>query len=192
MRALKLLPFLALALTSLLMAACETSGVRNEPEPTYQEAANDLLRPTNYKAIDMLMGRDAGPASASNQTSAFSALIVTTLADVNALEKSSALGRLVSEHIASRLTQNGHKVVELKMRNSVYMKLNQGEFILTREIKEVAAEHNAQGIIVGLYAASDRFVQITLKLIDPATGLVLASHDYVLPQDRQVKSLLRK
>ncbi|MDR1935305.1 MAG: hypothetical protein LBS49_06960 [Candidatus Accumulibacter sp.] len=194
MRALKLLPFMALALASLLLAACETmgSGANGEPDPTYEEAANDLFRPTNYSATDALMGRKPGPASASNQSSAFSALIVTTLADVNALEKSSPLGRLISEHIASRLTQNGHKVVELKMRNSVYMKRNEGEFVLTREIREVAAEHNAQGVIVGLYAESARFVQVTLKLIDPATGLVLSSHDYALPLDKQVRSLLRR
>jgi hypothetical protein len=35
-------------------------------------------------------------------------------------------------------------------------------------------------------------VQVTLKLVDPGSGVVLASHDYTLPLDKQVKSLLRR
>jgi TolB-like protein len=148
-----------------------------------------LLRFTNYLAIDTLMGRR--PSSASNQPSG-GALIVATVANVDALEKSSTLGRVISEHVASRLTQNGHDVVELKVRNSIYMKNNEGEFLLTRQIKEVAAAHNAQGVIVGSYAISSRFVQVTLKLIDPESGLVLSAYDYTLPQDKQVKSMLHR
>ncbi|MDR3300874.1 MAG: hypothetical protein LBU43_13005 [Candidatus Accumulibacter sp.] len=191
MRTLKLLLILPLALSGFLMAGCETTP---ESEPTYEEAANDLLRFTNYLAIDTLMGRIAKPASASNQPSALAgaALIVATVANVDALERSSTLGRVISEHIASRLTQNGHGVVELKVRNGIYMKNNEGEFLLTRQIKEVAAAHNAQGVIVGFYAQSARFVQVTLKLIDPESGLVLSAYDYTLPLDKQIRSMLRR
>jgi TolB-like protein len=189
-RTLKLLLILPFALAGFLMAGCETTP----DEPTYEEAANDLLRFTNYLAIDTLMGRVGKPSSASNQSSAFSgaALIVATMANVDALEKSSTLGRVISEHIGSRLTQNGHSVVELKVRQSIYMKNNEGEFLLTRQIKEVAAAHNAQGVVVGFYAISSRFVQVTLKLIDPESGLVLSAYDYTLPLDKQIKSMVRR
>ena len=34
-------------------------------------------------------------------------------------------------------------------------------------------------------------LHVTLKLVDPSSSLVLAAHDYTLPLNRQVKSLLR-
>ncbi|MDR1709633.1 MAG: hypothetical protein LBS70_07940 [Candidatus Accumulibacter sp.] len=189
MRALKLLPALALAAAGLLASGCETVGAR------YEDAANSALLRANYTAIDRLMGLQPAPASASNQPakpSGLSVLVVATVANIDSLERSSTLGRVISEHWASRLTQNGYKVVELKVRNSVYMKQSEGEFLLTREIKEVAAAHDASGVIVGVYGESSASVYVTLKLVDPTNSLVLASHDYALPLTREVDSMLRR
>lgn len=181
-------------LTSLLLAACETTPkMQVEPEPTYEEARNHPLRQANYTAVDQLLKQVAPPSTTSNRPgSGESPLIVATLANINALEQSSTLGRFISEQVASRATQLGRSVVELKVRNGIYIKRNEGEFLLTREIKEVAAAHKAQGVIVGTYAESATFVHVTLKVIDPATSLVIAAHDYSLPLDRHIKSMLKK
>lgn len=178
-----------------LLAGCELQPQRVavQAEPTYEEARNLPLRAANYAAADELMKRVSLPVMTSNRaTGAEAPLIVATLANIDALEQSSTLGRFVSEQVASRLTQAGRNVVELKVRNGIYMKRNEGEFLLTREIREVAAAHKAQGVIVGTYAESAGFVHLTLKLVDPSNSLVLAAYDYSLPLDRQVKSMLRK
>lgn len=189
MRALK---YLSLAVVAVSLAACET--VPNSPasvEPTYEQAKNHPLRLANYQAAEALIKAGVGPVSTSNQPMVGdSPYIVATLANIDALEQSSTLGRIVSEQIANRLTQLGKQVVELKVRNGIYMKRNEGEFLLTREIKEVAAAHRAQGVIVGTYAESSGFVHISLKLVNPENSLVLAAHDYSLPLDRQVRSML--
>lgn len=188
---IRLLPFVALG----LLAACDTTMPRPVApiEPTYEEARNLPLRTANYAAADELMKSLALPSSTSNRGSGGDApLIVATLANIDALEQSSTLGRFISEQVASRLTQTGRSVVELKVRNGIYMKRNEGEFLLTREIREVAAAHKAQGVIVGTYAESASFVHVTLKLVDPSNSLVLAAYDYSLPLDKQVKSMLRK
>lgn len=188
---IRLLPLVALG----VLAACDTTMPRPVApiEPTYEEARNLPLRTANYAAADELMKSLALPASTSNRGSGGDApLIVATLANIDALEQSSTLGRFISEQVASRLTQSGRSVVELKVRNGIYMKRNEGEFLLTREIREVAAAHKAQGVIVGTYAESSSFVHVTLKLVDPSNSLVLAAYDYSLPLDRQVKSMLKK
>jgi hypothetical protein len=46
--------------------------------------------------------------------------------------------------------------------------------------------------MVGTYADGNTFVFVSLKLIDPANGVILSSHDYALPMDRQVRRLLTK
>lgn len=190
MRTLKLLT-LAAAVT-LATTACQTTNTLYSAEPTWEQADQDRLREANYKATTALMAQYVRPVStANNRNENGSALIVATLANVNALEQSSTLGRLISEQIASRLTQSGQPVVELKVRNGIYMKRNEGEFLLTREIREVAAAHNAQGVIVGTYAEGADLVYVTLKLVDPSNSLVLAAYDYTLPVNRQIKSLIR-
>ena len=99
---------------------------------------------------------------------------------------------LISEQVASRMTQMGYSVLELKIRNGVYMKRNEGEFLLTREIKEVASTHNAQAVVVGTYAESATLVHVNLKIVNPATIVILAAYDYALPLDKQIASLIRK
>lgn len=189
---MRTLKYLGLAVVAVSLAACET--VPNSPasvEPTYEQAQSHPLRLANYQAAEALVKAGVAPASTSNQPMAGdSPYIVATLANIDALEQSSTLGRIVSEQIANRLTQVGKQVVELKVRNGIYMKRNEGEFLLTREIKEVAAAHRAQGVIVGTYAESAGFVHISLKLVNPENSLVLAAHDYSLPLDRQVRSML--
>ena len=189
---MRTLKYLGLAVVAVSLAACET--VPNSPasvEPTYEQAQNHPLRLANYQAAEALVKAGVAPVSTSNQPMAGdSPYIVATLANIDALEQSSTLGRIVSEQIANRLTQVGKQVVELKVRNGIYMKRNEGEFLLTREIKEVAAAHRAQGVIVGTYAESAGFVHISLKLVNPENSLVLAAHDYSLPLDRQVRSML--
>ena len=63
-------------------------------------------------------------------------LIMATIVNIDALEQTSMLGRLVSEQVSTRLAQGGLKMLEMKLRNSVYLKRNQGELMLTREIGE--------------------------------------------------------
>lgn len=196
MRALK---YLGLAAVAVTLAACETAPKAPvSQEPTYEQAQNHPFRLANYQAAEALIKSIAtAPVSISTNNyrlaepaAGDSPFIVATLANIDALEQSSTLGRIVSDQVANRLTQLGKQVVELKVRNGIYMKRNEGEFMLTREIKEVAAAHRAQAVIVGTYAESVGFVHISLKLVNPENSLVLSAHDYALPLDRQIRSML--
>lgn len=192
MRALSL----SLVLVSgLFLSACETNPKAVAlAETTYEQASNNPFNAVNYRAVGELMKRYQGPASASNTVGSVSGapFIVTTLVNIDQLEQSSTLGRLISEQVTSRMAQMGFGVVELKVRNGVYMKRNEGEFLLTREIKEVASAHKAQAVIVGTYAESSTLIYVSLKLVNPANSMILAAHDYALPMDRQIRSMLRK
>jgi TolB-like protein len=179
-----------------LLMGCETAPVQNaQQEPTYEQAQNNSFQAANYTAVTELLKRmPAGAVSSSNSGNDGSnaPFIVATLVNIDQLEQSSTLGRLISEQVASKMTQLGHNVLELKVRNSVYLKRNEGELLLTREIREVASNHRAQAVIVGTYAESATLVYVNLKVVNPATNVVLAAHDYALPLNKQVRSMLRK
>lgn len=183
------LAYSALADAGLLLSACETlpKAGGGTPEATYEQAQNNAFNAANYTAVAELMKRYPVAVPPSNAP-----FIVATLVNIDQLEQSSTLGRLISEQVASRMTQLGHGVLELKVRNGIYMKRNEGELLLTREIKEVATTHNAQAVVVGTYAESSSLVYVNLKIVNPVSSVVLAAYDYALPNDKQIQSLIRK
>ena len=117
-------------------------------------------------------------------------MLVATLVNIDALDRSSTLGRLISEQVAARFAQQGRRMIELKLRNNMYMRKSEGELALTREITEVARQHNAKAVLLGSYGLSGDSVFINLKVVQPGSTLVLAAYDYVLPLNREIRSLL--
>ncbi|UGQ48837.1 FlgO family outer membrane protein [Massilia endophytica] len=173
---------LALLLPLLLLAACSTTPPKEEPN--YATVASNQFVAANYKAADTLLAQLSGRLLAEKP------LIMATVVNIDALDQTSTLGRLVSEQISTRLSQGGLKMIEMKLRNNVYLKRNQGELMLTREIGEVAQNHNAQAVVVGSYAETSDMVFINIKVVQPQNNFVLAGHDYVLAKEGIVRSML--
>lgn len=169
-------------LLGIIIAACSPYPTKNEP--TFEEAAQNPFIPTNRAAAASLM------AQAKNNLFSNQPLIVATLVDINVLEKSSTLGRMISEQISAVFSQAGYQMIEMKFRETVYMKRNEGELLLTREITEIAKQHNAQAVIVGTYGIAADLVYINLKVVQPGTNYVLAAYDYALPIDTNIRMML--
>jgi hypothetical protein len=139
----------------------------------------------NYKAADTLVQQ------AKSQLVTDRPILVATIVKTDALDASSTLGRITSENVASRFTSAGYRVIEMKFGNSVYMKRNEGEMVLTREISSIAKTHNAQGVVVGSYGVGSESVYMNIKLVRPgAENIVIAAHDYVIPKNKEVDDLL--
>lgn len=168
----------------LLLAACSTPS--GKEEGNYSTISSNQFIDANYKAADSLRHQLTGKLSADKP------LIMATIVNIDALEQTTTLGRLVSEQLSTRLAQGGLSMVEMKLRNNVYLKRNQGELMLTREIGEVATAHNAQAIVVGSYAETSDMVFINVKVIQPNTNFVLAGQDYVLAKESIVRSMLQR
>ncbi len=180
------LTLLAALLASLAAAGCATDAARQPvPEITYAQAANSELVATNYRAADALMAQFGG-------TTAGGPLIVATVVNIDALEQSSTLGRMLSEQLSARFSQRGWQMVELKLRGSIYMRRGEGELILTREISDIARSNKAQAIVLGSYAIGAGAVYVNLKIVQPVSNAVLAAYDYVLPANPEVRSLLSR
>ncbi|MEQ1600932.1 MAG: FlgO family outer membrane protein [Methylophilaceae bacterium] len=170
-----------------LLTACESVETRaDNSRAAYQQstAVNPFIR-ENYKAADALLAQLSGKLRAEQP------LIIATTVNINALEQSSTLGRLISEQVAARFSQSGLKLIEIKFRDSMYVKQDQGELMLTREINEIARKQNSQAVIVGTYGESTDDVFVNLKVIQPNTNIVLAVHDFAIPKNKNVISLLR-
>ncbi|MDR0528274.1 MAG: hypothetical protein LBG69_01485 [Zoogloeaceae bacterium] len=169
---------------ALAQTACVRARVAAYRPVAYDEVAqSDLIR-ASYRSADALI------AQAGAQISPQFPIIVATLVNLNALEESSPLGRLVAEQLGARLTQQGFRVIELKIRQNLYMKREEGELMLTRELKDIARQHEAQAVMVGTYTESADRVFLNLKLTRIDNSMTLAAVDYALPLDMNIRALL--
>lgn len=143
--------------------------------------------PANYRAAEALMAQLNEHGRLPPRTT----LLMGTLVDIDVLERSSTLGRLISEQVSARFTQADYRMVEMKFGKSIYMSKGQGELMLTREIHELADTYAAPAVVVGTYGQSKDFLFINLKVIQSNTNVILAVHDYALPMDANTRELLR-
>ena len=117
-------------------------------------------------------------------------LIVTSFANVDDLKNSSTFGRIIAQQVGSGFSSRGHPVIELLLRDTVYIGIKEGEFLLSRALKELSVEHDAQAVIVGIYAVGANNVYVTTKLIRASDSVVIAADDFALPLGPDVKKLV--
>ena len=95
----------------------------------------------------------------------------------------------MSEQIGSRLSQLGYTIVESKLRGTLAVNGN-GEFMLSRDARKIAAAHDAQAVVTGNYAAGSESAIVSLKLIRLTDAKVLAAFDYSMPMGPNTRSLM--
>lgn len=176
---------LASSVAMVFLSGCATDTAKSVPEPSFQSVANSPFVATNYSVADALIAQFAGAPSGGP-------LIVATVVNIDALEQSSTLGRLISEQVSARLAQRGFTMIEMKFRSSIYMKRGEGELVLTREIGEVARNNKAQAVVLGSYGVGGSSVYVNMKIVQPGNNTVLAAYDYVLPYNGEIRSLLTR
>lgn len=166
------------------LSACVGTGKQPVVVTPYMPPAISDITRSSYDAADALIAQIR--ASIPPET----AVIAATLVNINNLESSSPLGRLVTEQISARFVHSGYQVVEVKLRNQIYLKRNEGELVLTREVRDIAKKHNAAIVVAGTYVDGKDRVFLNLKVIRLEKNIVAAAHDYYLDKDALVRSLL--
>jgi TolB-like protein len=190
-----LIGIVAVGFLLLGLTACETTspkgmhvhpkvGLNTLTKLFEQEVTDDDLVGSSHRAADSLI-KKAG-ARLDMQRSIAAASFV----NIDDLSESSSFGRIVSQQLASRLSGHGFQIIEMLLRKSVYIQQQAGEFLLSRELKNISKEHNVQAAIVGTYAVGKNSVYVTAKIVDSASSIVIASHDYELVLGPNTRSLL--
>ena len=171
-------------------AAATLAGCAKQPAPaayqapTYTDAALNPFITSSRSAVDALVqGMDMAQLG---QTP----VLVATMVNVNDLSRSAPLGRTLSEIYASRLSTHGFNVIEMKLRGNVYVREGTGELLLSREIRDIASNHNAGLVLVGTFSAATQYTYVSMKLVRTADSRIIRSYDYALPNERDVQRML--
>jgi TolB-like protein len=118
-------------------------------------------------------------------------IISASFANIDNLSASSTFGRMASEVISAGLTKRGYKVVEVKMRESLFIKQRAGEFMLSRHLKDVSKEHDAQAVVLGTYAIGGENLYVSARVVRTTDSVVIGSHDFSLPLNRDIRHMLK-
>jgi TolB-like protein len=116
-------------------------------------------------------------------------IMVTTFVDNNDLNKTSKLGRLLQEHIASKIVQLGYTVREIKLANTIRIEPKSGETILSRELARISNEIKAQAILVGTVSRTDHMLYISARLVAPENKNIIATYDHQLYMDNNLLAM---
>jgi TolB-like protein len=177
------LPLACLTLLGACVPAARDYSMPDLYETHFIPPADADVAAVSYAAAERLMNQVGEPLDPGKP------ILVTTLADVDDLDRSSALGRMIADQLASRISQLGYSVVESKLRGTLAINHN-GEFALSRDVRKISAAHTAQLVLAGTYAAGATEIYVNLRLVRLADARLVASFDYALPVGPNTRSLL--
>ncbi|SDB21118.1 hypothetical protein SAMN05660653_01011 [Desulfonatronum thiosulfatophilum] len=161
-----------------------------QPGRSHSDSARHAVRGFHGIAHALADGLDHNLVQHVDRTKT---ILFTSLVDLDDLNASSTFGRLLGEQIASRMSQLGYRIVELKLRQgSMIISENAGEMVLSRNLREVRSSHDAQGIIVGTYTVLSDSIIVTVKLLSTLDGSILSTQDATLRKTSELHELVAK
>jgi TolB-like protein len=115
-------------------------------------------------------------------------VVVTTFVNLDNMKETSSLGRLIAEDLIHELQVRGWKVFDIRLAKDIVVK-PQGEFSITRDIRNIRNYYRVNSVITGTYAVTSNSVIVNARIIDVKTGVVVSTGQIVLPIE-DVASLL--
>lgn len=155
------------------------------PPPIPLALSADPLTRANEEAADRLVlhARAAGVDERA-------LILIASLVALDDIKTSSPLGRLVAEQVAGRLVQHGLGLKDVRLRDALVIRPDQGELILSRDAQELARQHQAQFALIGAYTRAREATRISLRLVRLDDARVIAAANYAVEVDERTNPLL--
>lgn len=171
------LPLLLLA-TLILISGC----VSRAPVNYDRDIPVDLLAELQVAAQILLQD----PAAINTQRP----VLTSAPVNIDNLQQSSTFGRQTTEVFGTEVARAGVPVIDISIRDTVFIREDTGELGLSRELRDLSMAHNAQAVLVGTYAVGAHTLYVNIRLIQPTSRLILAAHNFSLPMNRDLRTLL--
>ncbi|WP_217125522.1 FlgO family outer membrane protein [Hydrogenophilus thiooxidans] len=121
--------------------------------------------------------------------SAYPAVLAATFVNLDRIDDTAPLGRLLTEGLVARLQVRGWNLYDVRLSKAVAV-TPEGEFVLSRDPKRLEYQYAAAAALTGTYSVTSNEVILHARITDVATGVVVASSEVRLPIDDTVAHLL--
>ena len=176
----------AIFLPGLLIAGCSSDYLASSLSPDRYTADIDLIDANRQAARQLLHEQDS-------KISKSKPIINVTFASLDNLDQTTPMGRLISEQIATEMSKQGYRLMELRVRQEeILIEKQKGEFVLTRDTTRLLKSHDAQAILAGTYSVASNILFVTSKLINPNDNTVINAHSYDIALGPNALALLNR
>ncbi|MFC3022393.1 FlgO family outer membrane protein [Vibrio zhugei] len=110
-------------------------------------------------------------------------IAIASFVDLQNLDATNWLGNTVSEGFINQFQQRGFKVIDFKTTGSIQV-TGEGDFVLSRDWKELSKEQQIQYIVTGTMVRQDDGVLVNARVIGLQSRIVVATAEGFLPADR--------
>jgi len=110
-------------------------------------------------------------------------ILVSTLVNNDDLNDTSSFGRSFQNNLIAGFVSRGYAVNEIKLRRDMLVEVHKGEFMLTRDLQEMAGKQRAQAIAVGTYTLANRVLYLSVRLVSPHNQAIRAAYETKLYLD---------
>ncbi len=181
----------SISLTILIWAIVSMSGCskRYHDVPSYMPV--NMGNPHNFGVGSFKTSYIADQIDYYYRGTSSGPIGVTTMVNLNDLYSTSAFGRIFAEQLISELVMRGYDVIELRQGDALRFLSDAGEFSLSRDVGSIRKSHDLAAILAGTYIASPETVYVNVRLIDPASSMILSSGSVEVSKNYEVAKLLR-
>lgn len=168
---MKAFPIVLLTLAALAGCATEhLSAVAVIPPPPPEKVAK--IVPSFTQSVEASVSRLSSTLVPNYKDAR---IAVATFVSVNALEKGEGLGRILADISANQLVKEGLKLTEVKTRKDLAILNGEGEFILTRQTKQLLSSNSVDVVVSGTYAHMGDKTIVAMKALNAKTGAIVAA-----------------
>lgn len=119
-------------------------------------------------------------------------IAVVNAVPLSDLKRDTEFGRVMGEYLLTDLADRGLKVTELRMGKDIAVLPQTGEFILSRNIGELANKSpELEYVVVTTFANTRKTLIVQGRLVRLADGVVKTSWRYSLPLNRELLGLFQ-
>ncbi|MGL5337029.1 MAG: FlgO family outer membrane protein [Enterovibrio sp.] len=112
-----------------------------------------------------------------------SSLVIASFVDIENVERTNWLGNSLTEGMMYQMQSRGFSVIDFKSTGVIRV-TKTGDFTLSRDWKELPAEHISDHVLTGTMLRQTGGVLINVRVISLASRVVVASAQGFLPEDR--------
>ncbi len=117
-------------------------------------------------------------------------LTIMTFTDSNRFQSSADFGRTLTECLITSFERKGFGVIELRKTNKIHIEKRNGEYFLSRDAKELSQDIQFSRVLAGTYSIGFDTVIVNARLIEVATGKIIASNSLEMKIDENIWYLL--